>query len=267
MKPSGFLAPTSFDDEICQFFSVCDLGPAINGQFITNTQGKQIPDLTTLESNHDIPLNDCLYFTIPDNNPLYGIINSGSLIPLFALHAYYANMGVLGDVTRLSASADMRKYLKQTLIKAIKKSAQDIIRSNINNVQIIDLVLNMIPILIQSIDDASLAQGQIMIGNHEMFNPNFFLYAHFSILISASKIKPLSKEELDLLKAPTKQVYQNLIPFNYTTHFGGAFIQLEDDKYIVIVLNYQKDIVSLAKDYKNRLQNIRQREKRALDLI
>jgi hypothetical protein len=192
MHANIFDAPTLFDDEICQFFSVCDMGSAISGQFVINQRGSSVPVLATLEPS-DIPLSDCLYFTNSDNdNLLYGINKQGTLTPLFSLHAYYANMQIPNDNTHLSASADMRKYLKQTLIKAIKYSAQKIITLNINNVKIIDQILDMVELLIQSIDQPSLAPGQIMIAGREMFNPNFFLYANLSILINVSKIKVLS---------------------------------------------------------------------------
>jgi hypothetical protein len=58
-------------------------------------------------------------------------------------------------------------------------------------------------------------------------------------------------------------VYQNIIPFNYTTPFGEAFAQLEDDKYLILVLNYQKDITSLAREYKNKLVKIGIKERHA----
>jgi hypothetical protein len=54
-----------------------------------------------------------------DNLILYRIIAPGSLTPLFALHAYYANMQNPNDPTRLSASKQMRGLLRETMVNTM----------------------------------------------------------------------------------------------------------------------------------------------------
>lgn len=191
MSYSGFLTPTLFNQEIVDFFTHANIGPLINGQFVEKTDKtgntKNIPDINSLQVTQQ-KLNDVLNFTKPED-PDYRIYVPGSLTPLFVLHAHYTDMQHANDKTRLSASQEMRQYLRQTMIKVIEKDANEILMDNadltqqINEtqellIQCIDNPMNIVPEL-----------GKIHIGEEiiEIFNPNWFLYAHFSKLISAAK--------------------------------------------------------------------------------
>ena len=45
-----------------------------------------------------------------------------------------------------------------------------------------------------------------------MFNPNYFLYAHFSKLIANAMIRRLTEEELNSIRPLIRQVYTNVVP-------------------------------------------------------
>lgn len=134
-----FFNLTVFDDEIANFFANVNIGSVVHGQFIMqiDDDGDQIsvPDDTTLQPTN-IPLNNILYFTMPQingrPNPLYCIVTQTTLIDLFSLYVHYTNMR---STDRLSASNEMRRYLRQTMIKTIKLSAQLAILDIINDSQ------------------------------------------------------------------------------------------------------------------------------------
>jgi hypothetical protein len=184
MSYSGFLTPTIFNKEIIDFFTYADIGPLVTGSFDENEE----PNISTLKST-DTRLNDILKFTksvIDDQiNGKYGIIIPGSLAPLFSLHAHYAGMKHIDDNTRLSASPDMRKYLRQTMIKVIENDCDAIsLRYSQYTRQEIDEIRQKLIDCIDNPDDLSIKDGKYM----EIFNPNWFLYAHFSKLISAGRL-------------------------------------------------------------------------------
>ena len=181
---SGFLTPTIFNQEIISFFADANIGPLVKGSFIEEkiefdgqTQFKTVPDFDSLYSVGKL-LNEALDFTRPED-PSYGIIAPGSLTPLFALHAHYANMRHVSSHTHLSASIEMRKHLRETMIKVIEKDSAE---------------YNLRQQLIDCIDDQSLV---VDTSNLKIFNPNCFPYAHFSKIISAGK-DGMALEYLDL---------------------------------------------------------------------
>lgn len=276
LPQGGFLGPTLFDENIGKFFAIANIGPIITGEFILDNQGRRArPNTATLRPT-DTPLNQSLYFTMPEidgqPNPLYCITSPGSLTPLFSLHAYYTKMQNPGDPTRLSASDTMRLYFREIIIEIIKRDAQAVIARGINSVQLIDQVLNVVPILIQSIDDPSVAiydkiefefvdqNGQI--DRDEIFNPCYFLYAHFAKIISASKLKSLTNEDLRILQEPTRLVYENVIPFGFNTSFGDVFVLVENGDYVSVILDSQFPRITLARAYKNKMQTEEQRRRR-----
>ena len=190
---SSFLIPTIFNQKIVDFLTNAHIGPLIDAHFLEN----QKPDINTLQSTQQ-RLNDMLNFTKCEidgrSNVNYRIINPGSLTSLFVLHAYYADMQHVNDGTRLSASKEMRQYLRQTMIKIIDKDC-DFILSPVHpdNDSIIQEVNETKQKMIDCIDnpnDLSLKGNKYYIGygNYlEVLNPNWFLYAHFSKIISAAK--------------------------------------------------------------------------------
>lgn len=89
-----------------------------------------------------------------------------------------------------------------------------------------------------------------IINQLESFDPLNFPYVHFSKLISAAKIRALSPEELNDLIPEVTRVYRPLFP-------NLRVITPQD------ILDYQRDMVTLARTYKNER---RIREKNALRL-
>lgn len=205
---SGFLTPALFNQEIANFFAKANIGPLVTGSFVERERygiTRMIPDVESLEVSEQ-KLNDVLDFTKPEingeTNPSYRIFASGSLTPLFALHAYYGKMQHADTATRLSASQEMRQYLRQTMIDTIEEDADRILQFHTGDQLIIRQVNVAKPILINNIDNPDnvvpkLGQilsedGETLIGS--IFDPNYFLYAHFSRLIMAGKVSSLNSE-------------------------------------------------------------------------
>ena len=192
--PAGFVVPVLFDNELVDFFAQANLGPLIEGRFITRTSivGDMMndPDVNSLRPINQ-PLNTALFFSQPfifgERNPLYGVISPSTLTALFALHAHYAGMDNPNKPTRLSASPEMRRFLPTIMERA---------------------------------------RG---------FNPEDFPYAHFQNLISAGRSRFLSDENLTL---EVTRVYRPFFP-------GTEVITTQ------MILEYQNDIVQLARTYKN----------------
>ena len=182
---SGFGVPALFDQELVEFFAQAELGPVIEGQFKTDPAGnvKRIPDTKTLQPTRR-PLNLVLFFTQPfilgERNPLYGIIPSGTLTPLFALHAYYSGMQNPNDPTRLVASEEMRRLLAGTIERTIQRDRD--------------------------------REDRGVFDPKEVFDPNNFLYSGFSKLISAGRIQSLTNEEVEALTEEVTRVYGPLFP-------------------------------------------------------
>ncbi len=209
MSCLGFTTPTLFNQEIVDFFTHANIGSLVDGTF---KEDSNKPDVNSLQSTQQ-RLNDSLIFTKSEidgqPNLHYRIVNAGSLTPLFALHTHYSQMQHADDKTRLSASQDMRKYLRQTMIKVIENDCSlisegvhpenDDIRQEVNETKqkMIDCIDNP--------DDLSLKGKVYRIDNNqtlEIFNPNWFLYAHFSKIISAARpeIDSVLKEQHKLIQ-------------------------------------------------------------------
>ena len=175
----AFTTPTLFNDEIVEFFTYADIGPLV----LSNSQ-------VTQEK-----LNDSLIFINPES-PYYRLIGTGSLVPLFALHAHYSEMRHSEDKTKLSASQDMRKYLRQTMIKAVNKDFDRVLENVMSgNIEVVDEINESRQKMIDCIDDPTLSNDVNYYG-YIPFNPNKFSYAHFSRLVMAAK----SENEIPLLK-------------------------------------------------------------------
>lgn len=179
---AGFLTPAVFNQEIVSFFTDAEVGPLVEGSFIMQGTGhdgdttfKSVPDVNSLRITNR-QLNQALSFTQP-THPSYRVISPGSLIPLFALHAYYEDMKHVDDKTRLSASSDMRRYLRRTMIEVIEKDIDRLPENERGDLK---------QRLIDCIDDPTL---NVNTNGMTIFNPNCFLYAHFSKIISAGKIE------------------------------------------------------------------------------
>lgn len=189
---SGFTTPILFNQEITDFFTHANISLLINENGHEEPRIKSVPDVLT--------------FTQPED-PSYRRVAPGSLTPLFALHAHYTEMGHTDNETRLSASLDMRKYLRQTMIEVIEKDVTRVLEGvHPDNLEIIQEVNETKQKLIACIDnpnDLSLKGKKYYIGNDtylEIFNPNWFLYAHFSKLISAAKeIKSEVNQQKDFI--------------------------------------------------------------------
>jgi hypothetical protein len=192
----SFLNPCVFNQEIIDFFTHANIGPLIEGDFQDN--GKPIVDSLQTSQRR---LNDGLNFIKPDH-PNYGITIPGSLTPLFALHARHAKMQQFPYGARLSASNEMRKYLRQTMIKVIHNDCDDVFFST-DDEDVNKTRKKMIE-CIDNPDDLSLKHKMYYIngGEREIFNPNWFLYAHFSKLITAGKaeMNPMMREENNLIQ-------------------------------------------------------------------
>jgi len=268
---SNFSTTALFNQEITNFFANATIGSLVNGEFklIEGYNDKSLPDNDTLQPTQ-VPLNYALFFVQPQVqmkfNPLYRIINSGVLTSLFALHAYYSQMTYPQDRTRLSASQEMRQMLRQSMINIINKDAQRLIQLYIDNYSVIDQVINAVQVLISNIDNPNNINPNdgiinLPVSREEMFNPNYFLYAHFSKLISDNKVRDLTEEELNSIRPLIRQVYANVIPPLRNIPFDNIFIELQQETeqtfppYEIPVIDYQQNIVSLARAYKNLIQS------------
>ena len=298
---TGFLAPARFGNEIVQFFSQAELGPQVRGSFVmkkdTKTgKMKSVPDNKSLIVQPNTRLNDALYFVRQQGNPLYGITNSGTLTPLFALHAYYRRMAYPHEATRLSASDQMRAVLGPVMRKTIEADREYLLgvyasntanaAVNESNARVRAQIDQVSQALINSISSpnpltnpqfagiladpnfknneaANLQALGIVnsrIGDEEIFNPNFFLYAHFSKLISQGKLmhltpqgkqESLSAEEINQLAPSVYGVFRNQPELNA---LFGAEPATAQTRAINIVLRGEQDQVALARAHKNKLQ-------------
>jgi hypothetical protein len=223
----GLLTPAFFSREIVDFFTFANIGPLIQGQYVQKEMKgydydndekrimtKSIPDVETLAPTED-RLNDILDFI--DTS----ILNPGSLTSLFALHAYYDKLQHSDDKTRLSASKDMRKYLRQIMIEIINRDADKLLNEcpEEENERIEKARQFMVDCIDQPENiNPDLGKFQTEYGPTEIFNPNWFLYAHFSKLISAGKLETLDTKDHDL------------------------------------IVEHQQKLISLARAYKNKMQ-------------
>jgi hypothetical protein len=308
---SGFLAPARFSADIVQFFATATIGPIVGGNFVMKTDKggnrKMVPESKSLQVQQNTRLNQVLYFTQPQinnqANPLYGIISPGTLTPLFALHAYYARnpteerQGLQNrdDATRLTASNEMRQGLGTVMQRTIATDVATLSDKYANNQAVLQQLQQVQQQLIRAIGDPNLnINSRFPTGQRrpngeeeydEIFNPNFFLYAHFSKLISNGKApvlplgqQPQQGQQYALTEADLNQIRQQ-IPAVYGTNVGGitasAFqtIQVAAQQshpesvpaFEHAVLSAQQNFVALARAYKNQVQGAAQRARRAAE--
>lgn len=328
---AGFLAPAQFNQDIVDFFSRVPLGPYVQGNLVLKMDKsynkRSVPDSKSLAPVEGSPLNNQLLFTQPQingrRNPLYGIIAPGTLTPLFALHAHYAQnpdgtrqglqvaardpqtgRPVINpqtsrqekDSTRLTASREMREILGNVMAQTIQNDARVIVA---NHPELAAEVQQKAQQLIQAIQDPSIFVDS-MIGRgtsaaKEMFNPNYFLYAHFSKLISngkvaaeppqegqsPSQVQGLTSERLEGLRPEIVQVFGPLIQESLDSwqrvavqgstpeerELGELRVRLMTAAAEVTpeqnVLTRQQDDVAKARAYKNQVQGKINRQRSA----
>jgi hypothetical protein len=262
---SGFLAPARFSAEIVNFFFNAIIGPIVTGNFVIKPKTlKQVPDVGSLRvlqgpQGQETDLRSLLWFIQQaingQANPLYGIISPGTLTPLFALHAAYSGMKDPRDNTRLIASGTMRQYLAGIMERTIRSDAAKLIAKFSGNQGLAQQVGFVVPQLIAAIGDRNLA-----VENHtfatgefkdnkpvevELFNPNSFLYAHFSKLISNGKVTG----DLVIDRNIVAQVYGNGVE-----GITQMNLQQASPNYENAVLDAQQKDVALARAYKNAVQ-------------
>lgn len=288
---SGFKAPARFKQPIVDFFRQANIGPQVNGEFVLGTDNgqniKNVPNSKTLQVQQGTNLNDLLYFIQPQvsgqQNPLYRIVAPGTLTPLFALHAYYENMQIPGEATRLSASQQMRNTLGGLMEDTIRNDIATVIN---NNPQVRQQAEQLQQQLIQAINNPNMLtqDGDSTIAGIEVFNPNRFLYAHFSKLISNSKVTnedpsagptKLTDDELNQLRSQIAQTYQNVPALGDDINNFSQTYQQNVQKgiqppvqqgqqlpYEQVVLSDQQDNVALSRAYKNQIKQKADRERR-----
>jgi len=262
VKGAGFNAPQRFTQDIVRFFGQAEMGPIVTGQFrmkSTPTGEKRVPDAATLRPQEGTRLNQVLYFTqqqvAGNNNPLYGIISPGTLTPLFALHAYYAGMAIPGEAARLSASDLMRTDLAQVMRNAINADATKFKEKYPARAAEIDRTAAA---LTDSITSKARVNSKIPGVEGELFNPNYFPYAHFSKLNKAGRATgegALSEAELANLGAQAAGVYGRM----------PQFTGLTPENAVIAVINAQQDAASLAGTYKNAQKAIIDRQRKAAE--
>jgi hypothetical protein len=285
---SGFLAPARFASPIIEFFSQANLGPQVQGQPLLRTDKgqnkKDVPDSKSLQVQPNTDLKNLLYFIQGDeqSNPMYGIISPGTLTPLFALHAYYTGMQYPGAATRLSASDTMRQILGGVMADTIRNDIRTYINNNPEQrnraEQLQEQLLQAIdnPNLLTQDKSTTLPDRTAKKGVTEIFNPNHFLYAHFSKLISNSKITnedpaqgptKLSDDELNQLRPRIQQTYSgvpelqqefNAFPDSYQQMVASGerpgLQQGENLPFEQLVLSNQQFNVALSRAHKNQEQ-------------
>lgn len=284
---SGFLAPARFVQEIVNFFANADVGAVVEGNFVEKTDKagnrKMIPDSKSLSATPNSRLNSVLYFTQPQingqQNPLYGIISPGTLTPLFALHAYYSRMQNEEDATRLSASPAMRQGLRNVMQATIQNDVRTITEKYTNNPAVSQQIQQIGQQLLAAIDNPNAVVNN-KIGNDEIFNPNNFLYAHFSKLISNGKAQDdesLNDQQLAQIRQTIPAVYANVPGISQQTfqQIQAIYQQTVDNArrtgaaipagpaYEHAVLLAQQNFVALARALKNQVQGTQQRQRRA----
>lgn len=257
---SGFLAPARFASEIVNFFFNAVIGPIVTGNFVMSPKtSKLVPDVNSLVVRQGTDLRSLLWFIQQgingQANPLYGIISPGTLTPLFALHAAYSGMQDQRDPRRLIASDAMRQYLAGIMERTIRSDAAKLITKLAGNPGLVQQVNAVVPQLIAAIGDRNL-----VVDNHtfatgeykdnkpvlvELFNPNSFLYAHFSKLISNGKVSG----DLVIDRNAVAQVYGGGV--EGITQMG---LQQSAPNYENAVLDAQQKDVALARAYKNAVQ-------------
>lgn len=310
---AGFLAPAKFDDEIVSFFAQAELGPVVTGDLKLEKPGsrKIVPDAESLRALPNSALQDRLYFIQPQiaggANPLYGIASSGVVNPMFSLHIHYGINPLTGQpglqtykynwntgrpitnaqgqpeigAGRMTSSNLMRQTLRNTMIKAIENDARVL---SAEYPAVVQQFNDAVQPLIDAIDDPNLfvvsrfATGTTdpRTGNEkivEMFNPNYFSYAHVSKLISNGKVKGFGKSEIADLRQSISQAYQPVLnrALNEWSSLAGRGDDVAVDRMALMqdamenaveqgVLTYQQDDVAKASAFKKAITNAERRK-------
>ena len=214
---AGFLAPAKFSQDMVNFFANANLGPQVTGQLgpkvdkAGNT--KMVPDNNSLNAIPNSRLNNVLYFTQP-NHPLYRVISPGTLTPLFALQSHYSNAQNLGTRSRLTATPEMRQYLGRIIQETIQNDVNKIATAFPSSAMLAQQAGQN---ALQALANPGLSVNTVVSvadpekPTREVFNPNSFLYAHFSKLISTGKsrnepVPLLNDAELAVLGDQQRQV-------------------------------------------------------------
>lgn len=206
---SGFLRPYVFNQEIISFFAVSNIGTIISNGFH--------PSL--------YPLNDALIFTCPgtemEANIVYRKVSQRHMIKLFCIHSHYTNMRHQNGLY-LSASLQMRQFLRQTMINTIQSTASKLIN---DHPHLTELINSRVPQLIANIDDIDNNNpevGKIFIGDSvkQIFNPNHFPHYHFSSLISNARVE-YADMDVDTYRVLTQEQDTMIkLAFQYKRRFG-----------------------------------------------
>lgn len=202
-----------FNDEITQFFAYANIGNLIIGKLEPTT----------------IPLNEILLFTKPQingfQNPLYGILSPNLLVKLFILHSSYTRMQVQ-NLKYLSASIQMRQYLRQLMINVINNDTAGIIQISNNDQNVLQQVISANAQLIEMIDHPEInapnagviIKGGAIVG--ELFNPNHFVRQQFYKLIAAGVLTDVTDQTIPLVR----EIYFNVPLMEGNLIFGQLFI-------------------------------------------
>lgn len=270
----GFNVPNIFDDEIVNFFRVAQIGPEVGATpTVDPATGKTIPVKSSLQVKQG-RLNDVLYFTQEgeggQRNPLYKIFTQGTFISLFALHAYYAGGQRHGG--HYSATQEMRQYLRQTIIRAIERdvaSFSEFLPAETGRIR------SLGDQLIQSIDnptmdiDATFLITRPATGKSKpesMFNPNNFIFAHFSKLIAAAKYPKETQQQLQQqLAANSGAIEQYYGRYeNFARMFRANAAQTQQDPATVakVVLITEIFSVNSASMYKDEIKKRQEAQKK-----
>lgn len=288
---AGFSAPIQYAQEIIDFFTQVALGPIVEGEFeekVKDGKVKLVPIKDTLRTLEGTSLNDVLYFIQPtingQPNPLYGVIRPGILTPLYALHAYFTGMPIEFATKRLSASQDMRTILGDVMRRTIDNDVANVIQRKRDLGLLAPGATDAAVVAIgeqmkAAIDDPdavtydtemvfdkktnadkevyySLSRTDVPDKRKkpmEIFNPNFFLYAHFSKLNANAAVKKLNAEDIASLQAETGRVYNS--------SFGGALAGAGDA--VEQVIDDQRSNAALARAKKNVITSAETRKRKA----
>lgn len=248
---AGFLAPARFRPEIMQFFAQANLGPQVAGEFVMRTDKpmnkKAVPKSDSLRVLQGTRLNDLLYFT-QQGGPLSGIISPGTLTPLFALHAYYTGMANAQKSSRLSASNEMRQILGPVIADTIRN---DVTKISNDNPALAGQAQAVGQQLLNAIGNPG-TQVPSEVGGVNIFNPNDFTYAHFSKLISNSKLG--GELNLEAMRPQIAATYGGLPGVTEAVQAGQPPEQ--------VVLAVQQNNAALARAWKNQVKGKADREKK-----
>lgn len=115
------------------------------------TVERRVPNHESLSATQE-PLNSVLVFT-QSESPLYRCASVGSLVTLFAIHAFYEKMLHLDDKTRLIASQQMRDHLATLMERVIQSDANQMKEEHPNDKFVTTQLARAVPHLISNIHD------------------------------------------------------------------------------------------------------------------